>query len=313
MLLNARSLDAPAEGCHDRDVTLPTFLGIGAPKCGTSWLHDVLEAHPDVWVPARREVHYFDRYYDRGVRWYGGFFPPARHRDRYPAVGEITPHYLYHERGPERIAAMPSVRRLIVMVRNPVDRAYSHYWFRARIENYRGSFEEFLGERTEATNWGFYARHLANYTAHFAKERILVLVYEHLFTDVNHHLRTLGGFLGVDSSRFPALVSRRRVNPRFVPRLRRTYAYSFSAARWLVTRDLYGVVRWARNLGVMRLLGSRRDDSIDVPMKPATRERLKEQFLDDIERLETMFDLDLSVWKRPSADEVARDVTGSAS
>jgi hypothetical protein len=63
----------------------------------------------------------------------------------------------------------------------------------------------------------------------------------------------------------------------------------------------------------MRLLGSRRDDSIDVPMKPATRERLKEQFLDDIERLETMFDLDLSVWKRPSADEVARDVTGSAS
>jgi len=292
---------------------LPTFLGIGTPKSGTSWLHDALEAHPDIWVPGRREVHYFDRHYDRGPGWYRRFFPPSRHRHRYRAIGEITPHYLYHERGPERIAAMPSVRGLIVVVRNPVDRAYSHYWFRARIENYRGSFEDFLAERPEATTWGLYARHLANYTAHFAKDRILVLVYERLFADLDRNLRALGDFVGVDSATFPAIVRARRVNPRFLPRLRRTYAYSFSAAWWLVRKDLYGMVRWARNFGVMRLLGTQGDDAIHAPMKPETRDRLAELFGHDIETLEAMFDLDLSLWKRPPADDLDRRVTESAS
>ena len=292
---------------------LPTFLGIGTPKSGTSWLHDVLQGHPDIWVPARREVHYFDRHYDRGPGWYRRFFPPSRQRGRYRAVGEVTPHYLYHERAPERIAAMPSVRGLIVVVRNPVDRAYSHYWFRARIENYRGSFEDFLTARAEATTWGFYARHLANYTARFAKDRILVLVYERLFADLDGHLRTLGDFLGVDGAAFPAVACGRRVNPRSLPRLRRTYAYSFAAARWLVGRDLYGVVRWARKLGLERLLGTRGDHAIRDPMKADTRARLEGLFERDIERLQAMFDLDLSAWRGSPEHDLAQSTQGAAS
>ncbi len=176
---------------------LPTFLGIGAPKSGSSWLHDLLASHPQVWMAPRREVHYFDRHYDRGLDWYRKFFPPDQHRDRYVAAGEITPHYMYHARGAERIAGLPSVRRLIVLLRNPVDRAYSHYWFRARIENYTGSFEEFLADRPEATDWGFYARHLRSYVARFDKERFSILIFEHAFDNPDETLRRLGDALGL--------------------------------------------------------------------------------------------------------------------
>ena len=56
---------------------LPNFIGIGVPRAGTTWLHELLDMHPDVAVPQRRkEVHFFDRYYDKGMAWYSSFFPP---------------------------------------------------------------------------------------------------------------------------------------------------------------------------------------------------------------------------------------------
>ena len=66
---------------------LPTILGIGAPKSGASWLHDVLVSHPDGWMAQRREVRFFDRHrhYDRGLGWYRRFFPPDGHQHRYAA------------------------------------------------------------------------------------------------------------------------------------------------------------------------------------------------------------------------------------
>ena len=79
-------------------MTLPSFLVIGAQRAGTSLLHQILLAHPDVYVPAqRKEVHYFDRYFERGVEWYQSYFPAADAAGRYRAIGEITPDYLATE------------------------------------------------------------------------------------------------------------------------------------------------------------------------------------------------------------------------
>jgi len=115
----------------------PSFLGIGVPKAGSTWLHETLSAHPQIWVPPHeREVHFFNRYYEnRGLSWYKQFFPEED--SFYSAVGEITPHYLYCS--PERIAVVKSVvlsiERFILLLRDPVDRLHSHYWFRRRTHN----------------------------------------------------------------------------------------------------------------------------------------------------------------------------------
>ena len=88
-------------------MSLPTFLVIGAQRAGTSLLHQILLAHPEVYVPReRKEVHYFDRYFERGVAWYEGYFPAADAARNYRAIGEITPDYLATEEAPARIHAL---------------------------------------------------------------------------------------------------------------------------------------------------------------------------------------------------------------
>lgn len=104
---------------------VPTFLIIGAQKSGTSSLFNYLIQHPDIISPIiPREVHYFDLYYNRGPQWYMSNFPLSR---KGKITGEKSPYYLYHPLVPERSLAFNSGFRLIVLLRDPVKRAYSHY------------------------------------------------------------------------------------------------------------------------------------------------------------------------------------------
>ena len=92
---------------------LPTFLGIGAARSGSTWLHRLLLSHPDIYVPRqRKELSYFDHDYDRGLAYYEAFFPPANQSSVYRAIGEVTPTYLYCAECPERIAALGVGRQI---------------------------------------------------------------------------------------------------------------------------------------------------------------------------------------------------------
>ena len=91
---------------------LPNFIGIGAPRCGSTWLHDLLQSHPEVYMPERRkEVYFFNTHYERGPEWYEGFFPADSEAGSWRAVGEITPVYMYDPLVPARLASFSSVDR----------------------------------------------------------------------------------------------------------------------------------------------------------------------------------------------------------
>jgi len=109
---------------------LPDFLGIGAQKSGTTTLHQLLEMHPGVFVPPRKELHYFTMHSHRSMGWYASCFEGASPSQR---VGEITPYYLYHAPAAERIAARLPQVRIIVLLRDPVSRAISHYYHSVRL------------------------------------------------------------------------------------------------------------------------------------------------------------------------------------
>ncbi len=114
--------------------TLPDFLIIGAAKCGTSSLYDYLMQHPCVGKSLTKQIHFFDRYFDRGAPWYKVCFPYKwkkfqieKIKNKKFATGEATAHYMTHPLAAKRAHQLVPDAKIIVMLRNPVDRAYSHY------------------------------------------------------------------------------------------------------------------------------------------------------------------------------------------
>ncbi len=104
---------------------LPGALIIGGMKCGTSSLHGYLTQHPQVIAPLRKEVHYFDVNHDRGELWYRANFGKTGE----PGLNvDSSPYYLLHPCAPARAHALLSQAKLIALLRDPVRRAYSHYW-----------------------------------------------------------------------------------------------------------------------------------------------------------------------------------------
>ena len=111
-------------------LSLPDALGIGVQKGGTTTLHHLLQAHPEVYLPACKEVHFFSKHYAAGPAWY------ARHFAEAPAHCrriEITPYYVFHPMVPERVRALLPRVRLILLLRDPVERALSQLFHSRRL------------------------------------------------------------------------------------------------------------------------------------------------------------------------------------
>lgn len=129
--------------------TLPDFVIIGAQRSGTGRLYGLLTRHPDVERAAVKEVHFFDRpeNFSRGIEWYRRSFPSPQRKDgRESITGEATPSYLIDPLVPERMADAVPEARLIALLRNPVDRAYSHFHMAERKGGARRTFEEAVEE-----------------------------------------------------------------------------------------------------------------------------------------------------------------------
>ena len=109
---------------------LPHFLAIGVQKGGTTTLQRLLEQHPGVYLPSAKELHYFSLHYGQGEGWYRQYFAGAALSQR---CGEITPYYLFHPSAPQRILALLPQVKLVVMLRDPVERALSQYFHSVRL------------------------------------------------------------------------------------------------------------------------------------------------------------------------------------
>ena len=111
---------------------MPDFLIIGGQRCGTTSLFNYIIEHPHILRPIRKEIHYFDLNYDRSIDWYRSHFPISYLRKGF-ITGEASPYYIFHPHALRRIAeTLPDVK-LIVILRNPVDRAYSHYQYEVKL------------------------------------------------------------------------------------------------------------------------------------------------------------------------------------
>lgn len=275
-------------------MTLPNFIGIGAPRAGTSWLNTLLASHPDVFTPTvRDEINFFDYYYERGVEWYETLFPGTESAARYRAIGEITPQYLECEECPERIFTLLPDGRLIVMLRHPVARAYSQYGLYVQRRNYKGSFEDFVAAKPRSLERGFYSRYLKRYLRHFDRAQILALVFEDAVKDVHNTKRRLADFLEIAVDRFPADAGASKVNPSSVPRFQFLYGL-VAKGRVLRKWHLEPIVDLVMRSNVPRLLAKGKSlPRLDRQVK----QRLNELYLDEFSELEECMQIDLSSWR----------------
>ena len=276
---------------------LPDFIGIGVNKAGSTWLHDLLDSHPRVWVPVKRkEVRFFTENYDLGLEWYDDFFPSDDEAGEYDAVGEITPHYLYMNGTAERIASLGTVKRLILTLRDPVERLHSAYWFRVRVSGFDGTFEDYIRERPGEVDRGLYAKHLQTYLRHFSRDQILILIFERMIRDVPATRETLADFLGLDVTLFPPESGTGKSNVRYVPRFRGAYQKAYRLGRSLRSHDLDWIVNGAKRFGLPAVFGKRKSPR-QTQMNSDTRRRLEEIFAEDIKALEGRYGLDCSAWR----------------
>jgi hypothetical protein len=211
------------------DRMLPNFICIGAQKSGTTWLHNMLAQHPDICMPVKKELFFFDmkENFERlGREGYEGYFA---HHDGEPAVGEITPAYLWtravdesydfnaYRRGTaQRVRSLlGSNVKLVVLLRHPVWRAvsaYVHHMHRQRIRP--GENIMSAGKRHGILSMGFYSRNLEPWLEAFEPKNVLVKSYDEIKADKKHLLRDVYSFLGVREDFSPAEQEKRYMKTR---------------------------------------------------------------------------------------------------
>lgn len=188
---------------------LPDFVVIGAPKAGTTSLARWLGEHPGAHIAPEKEVRYFNLHHDRGLAWYRSRFADASANQ---LVGEATPAYLYDDAALERLQAeLPDVA-LVVMLREPVARAWSQYQFFVAIGVEREPWEVVVEhpDRGVFDHLGasHYLPRLEAVTRICGRDRLLVLFAEDLRADPEGTLTTLSEHLGLDPAQNPPMNER---------------------------------------------------------------------------------------------------------
>ena len=183
---------------------LPTFLVCGIQKGGTTALHAYLDSHPDVFCSRPKELNFFDLHWDKGVEWYRSHFQGA---ESYLAAGEASPHTMRDLRCAERIQRLLPEARLLFVLRDPVQRAWSNYTYNlARgIQDPGQSLDQALDTedgRARYLDKGFYLDQLRAFAEACGGERMRVLFAEQLRGDPQACLEPVFRFLGVDPERW---------------------------------------------------------------------------------------------------------------
>jgi Sulfotransferase family len=289
-------------------MTLPDFFVIGACRAGTSALFAVLYRHPQVFMPYVKEPHFFltseerietlDREMRHDLsRWkftpsvpdpfqYMRLFCRAQ---TYQVAGESSTGYLASSSAAQRIHASLPQAKIVAILREPVERAHAHYWFKVLWDFDRSpTFEELLAAEAasgrqlplDCFNHGRYHAHLSRYYDLFPEDQLRVYLYEEWRDSPQEMLLDLCGFLGIDAE---LLLPVQTKNVTYAPR-----------SRWLrrcvLSRRFPGLEQLDRRYNLVR----------PPPIREETRQQLLGRYRPDIEQLQALIGRDLSHWLDPN-------------
>jgi len=295
-------------------MVLPNFLIIGSGRSGTTSLHSYLDAHPEVFMSGIKETNFFafenrqHLYGGPGAKWlikgsvsirrdYEALFDGA---EGYKAIGEASPRYLYTPEALHNIKATLPDAKLVVILRNPVERAYASYVGMRRdgLEKCR-SFRDAIADqdRRISENWalgryievGYYSRHLKNVFDLFPRDQVKIYLYEDLRNDPVGLLQDLFGFLDVSQDFVPDMSERKNESGIISNPVLRTIWTGSAMARTMVRPY---VPLQMRHMAGKLLVRNLKKTPIDDEM----RCQLTKELSPDILSLQNLVQRDLSGW-----------------
>lgn len=274
----------------DQGYLLPTFLIVGPPRTGTSWLHHVLQPH--TCLPRVKETRFFDERFHRGVAWYRGNYP-----DSDLPMGEIGPTYFASPTARQHIAELVPDAKVVCIFRNPVDRIRSHYRLKRAYAMIPWGFEEALVKDSELMESSKYATYLKSWQQTFGEENVSALLYDDLKDNPQFFVDQLADFIGISRFRLaPSQASRvHSSEPLTQPRsYYRTRSAGF-LADWFKAHRFDRLVAAAKRSSLKTwFLGG---GANFTEMSPQVVSNLYEQCRPEVEELENMLGRDLGEWK----------------
>lgn len=299
-------------------MTLPNFICVGAQKAGTSTLHNLLKQHPDICLPKEKETHFFingEDKYAQGISWYSQYF--FTHCQEEKMIGEISPGYLYMDYIPKRLCHdLGTDLKLIFLLRNPIQRAYSGYLMTKRIAADPLDFEEAIIQEAERIgkdekslkmysygSRGLYNKQIEEYLKYFPIENMFFIVFEtELIQNTKKTMQELCNFLDLSPFSFQLDIQKNIAREAKSKKLMHfLYADRFLSLRKklkyiLPSKKLRNQIKFT--IGRMNSKTIVKKENI----KPDTIVKLKKYFYKDIKSLEKLIGKDLSHWLSSSKE-----------
>lgn len=291
-------------------MALPNFLCVGASKSGTTSLHYILSQHPDIFLPEKKEIHFFDdnNNFQKGISWYQQQFEKAGPEK---LIGDISPDYMFYDYALARAADILGTDvKLILMLRNPIERAYSEYLYNVRRGFFEGSFEEAIQEEKKYDVLNFenrifiqlyrsmYSVHISNLQKSFPNlNNIKYIIFEEDF--LKNRQRTIDElfcFLSVNN--VPVDLDQ-VFKKAYVPRFQaiENFVYKPNAIRRVLRNIIptYTLRRKIKDQWLPKLNNNKKKkiEKLDPLLK---KKLINTYFLEDIKKTESLINRDLSFW-----------------
>lgn len=276
------------------------FIGIGAQRCATSWLYSCMYEHPEICAP-EKEIHFFSRprYEEKGIEWYKKIFESRCPKES--VKGEYSTSYLYDARAADRIYKDFPDTKIIVSLRNPVERAASQYALHAKVGWLKAeevSFDEFIQTEKSALEQGMYSEQLNHYFKLFSKNKIHIVIKERIDNEINKPevIREVFKFLGVDSNFTPSLLYR-EINTNKVPKrlwIDRSIQY---VANFMYKHGMDKQVFAIKKVGLPAAVRNWNSAGELNAMSTKTKKQLTDYFREDVKKVSELTGIDVySEW-----------------
>jgi len=276
-----------------------TFIGIGAQKCASTWLHQALRSHPQIGIDESKEPDFFSYTYGRGFEWYESAnegFAECK------AIGEVSPSYFHHPEAPARAFRYDPNLRIIVSLRDPIERAYSNHLHLVRLGLIKGkdhTFEHGISNCPMYLHQSHYAVHVERWLSIFPRTSFLFVLQEDVAADPAGEMARLFNFLDVDPSagRIP---EKGRSNLSTVPKHAGLHRGLRSLGALAKNAGLKPLVESVKSAGFVRRLLER--NAVDLrkivpPLRQDTIETLQTEFKDDVAYVRRLLERDDLRWK----------------